>query len=275
AKRPVYIIDLLNMTAGLDYKLHSEPVERVIERTSGRAPTVEIAEAIGEAGLCFQPGERYSYSLCIDIIGAIIEVASGERFSDFVRTRILEPLGMKNTGFTVTDKIKERIAPLYEYKTDEGRFIRRKCFNGYVFGSEYDCGGAGLYSCVDDYIEFASMLSNLGVGSSGVRILSEDSVNFIRENHLDKKQLDSFRSTNSYLKGYGYGCAVRTAMEPSLSDKFISVGEFGWCGAAGAMLLADPENHLAVYYAQHMLNNQEWIVHPRLREAIYKGIGIC
>lgn len=272
-KRSVKVIDLLTMTAGLDYDLHKPAIEDVKIRTENRAPTVEIAEAIGRDGLIFQPDEKFNYSLCLDVIGAVIEVASGEKFGDFVKSRIFEPLGMENTKFSLTEEEKKNIVPLYSYNRDTGKAEKYLYGNRYILGSEYESGGAGLSSTVDDYMKFCSMLSNMGKTYSGKRIISEEYIDLMRKNHLEGNALQDFRSAWYYLKGYGYGFGVRTAMDASLADKYMSVGEFGWCGAAGAMVLADPKNHLAVYYAQHMLNNQEWIVHPRLKEALYKDLG--
>ena len=121
AKRSVKVSDLLNMTAGLDYNLHRPAIEEVKIRTGKRAPTVEVAEAIGRDGLIFQPGEKFNYSLCLDVIGAVIEVASGEKFGDFVKSRIFEPLGMENTKFSLTEEEKKKIVPLYSYNKDTGK----------------------------------------------------------------------------------------------------------------------------------------------------------
>lgn len=273
AQRNVRIIDLLSMTAGLDYDICSPEIEAVKKNTDGRAPTLEIAEAIGRTGLIAQPGERYIYSICLDVVGAVIESASGEKFGDFLNSRILSPLGMNDTYFKIPKEKESRLIPLYIYDREKCKPVPDIGGNRYILGSEYESGGAGLISTVEDMMKFCAMLSNLGVSKEGKRIISEKYVNFMRENHLEENTLRSFRNTYSYLKGYGYGCGVRTAMEPSCSDIYLSVGEFGWCGAAGAMVLSDPSNRLAVYYAQHMRNNQEWIVHPKLKEALYKDLG--
>lgn len=274
AIRPVKIIDLLTMTAGLDYDLSRPSIVEVKRKTDGRCPTVDIAEAIGRDGLIFQPGERFNYSLCLDVVGAVIEVASGERFGDYLRTRFFEPLGMTKTTFDVTEKLKEDIAPLYLYNNDEQKALLNPIGNRYILGSEYESGGAGLVSCVGDQIRFTNMLTNLGVADNGKRIMSEESVEFMRKNRLNESQMKNFWSGWKYLTGFGYGCGVRTALYPELVNGHFSFGEFGWCGAAGAMVIADPANKLSVYYAQHMQNSFEWVVHPKIRKAIYDSLGL-
>ncbi len=274
AKRPVKIIDLLTMTSGLDYNLEKTSILEVREKTSGRCPTVETVEAIGKDGLIFEPGERFNYSLSLDVMGAVIEVASGEKFGDYLKNRFFEPLGMDRTTFNLTDDVKLHIAPLYIFDNDKQQAVIRKDGNCYILGSEFESGGAGLVSSVGDYIKFTNMLTNLGLSDSGKRIMSEDAVNFMRTNKLSENQMKDFWKGWKYLSGFGYGCGVRTALKPDLVQGHFSFGEFGWCGAAGAMVIADPANKLSVFYSQHMLNSFEWIVHPKLRETIYKSAGL-
>jgi CubicO group peptidase (beta-lactamase class C family) len=274
AKRPVRIIDLLTMTAGLDYSLAFPELHEVMKRTDGRCPTQDVANAIGERGLFAQPGEKFNYSLCLDVIGAVIEVASGESFGDYLRTRFFEPLGMTHTTFNVTPELKKQMAPLYIFDNELGKPKIKENGNVFIFGSEYEGGGAGLVSTVEDYIKFANMLTNLGKSSEGVRVMSEESVNFMRENRITEEHMKMFWGGWKYLRGFGYGCGVRTALCPELVAGHFSKGEFGWCGAAGAMTISAPEDGITVYYAQHMQNSFEWVVHPKLRKAVWESFGL-
>ncbi len=275
AARPVRIIDLLTMTAGLDYEVASPELHALMASTGGRCPTVEVANMLGERGLVFHPGENFRYSLCLDVMGAVIEVASGEKFGEYLKKRFFEPLGMARTTFDVTPELKAQIAPLYIFDGEQNKPIVKKNGNVYIFGSEYESGGAGLVSCVDDYIKFAAMLTNLGVSADGTRVMSEESVNFMRKNQLTEAQMQTFWRDWKYLTGFGYGCGVRTALLPDLVAGHFSAGEFGWCGAAGAMTLSAPADGISVYYAQHMQNSFEWRVHPKLRRAVYSAFGLA
>ncbi len=274
AKRPVRIIDLLTMTAGLDYEVASPELHALMASTGGRCPTVEVANMLGERGLVFHPGENFRYSLCLDVMGAVIEVASGEKFGDYLKKRFFEPLGMTRTTFELTPELKAQIAPLYIFDNEQKKPIIKKNGNVYIFGSEYESGGAGLVSCVDDYIKFAAMLTGLGVSADGTRVMSEESVNFMRKNQLTEAQMQTFWRDWKYLTGFGYGCGVRTALKRELVEGHFSAGEFGWCGAAGAMTLSAPADGISVYYAQHMQNSFEWKVHPKLRRAVYSAFGL-
>ena len=274
AKRPVLISDLLTMTAGLDYNLSSPELHALMERTDGRCPTVEVANVLGERGLFFHPGEKFSYSLCLDVMGAVIEVASGEKFGDYLKKRFFEPLGMTHTTFNVTPELKKEIAPLYIFDNEQKKPVIKKNGNVFILGSEFEGGGAGLVSTLEDYLKFTNMLTNLGVSSDGVRVMSEESVNLMRENRITKEHMDMFWSGWKYLRGFGYGFGVRTALVPELVYGHFSKGEFGWCGAAGAMVIADPEEGISVYYAQHMQNSFEWVVHPKLRKAVFDSFGL-
>lgn len=272
--RPVRVIDLLTMTAGLDYSLSFPELHSIVEKSVGRCPTLEVVNAIGERGLFAHPGEKFNYSLCLDVLGAVIEVASGEKFGDYLRTRFFEPLGMTHTTFDVTPELKKQIAPLYIFDNEIGKPKIKENGNVFIFGSEYESGGAGLVSCVDDYVKFANMLTQLGKSSEGVRIMSEESVNLMRENRLSEKQMNDFWAGWKYLRGFGYGFGVRTACVPELVAGHFSRGEFGWCGAAGAMTISAPEDGITVYYAQHMQNSFEWVVHPKLRKAVWESFGL-
>ena len=273
-QRPVKIIDLLSMTAGMDYDLSAPEIHEVMQRTQGRCPTLDIANALAKKGLNAHPGEKFNYSLCLDVIGAVIEVASGMRFGEYLEKRFFAPLGMTHTTFNVTAELKQKIAPLYIYDNEKGMPVIKSNGNVFIFGSEFESGGAGLVSTVDDYIKFANMLTNRGKTAEGVRIMSEESVDLMRMNRLNDEQLSTFWSGWKYLRGFGYGLAVRTALVPELVYGHFSEGEFGWCGAAGAMIISNPAEGITVYYAQHMQNSFEWVVHPKLRKAVYDSFGL-
>ncbi|MWV44325.1 serine hydrolase [Paenibacillus sp. HJL G12] len=266
AERPIRVRDLFTMSAGLSYDIHSPSIQEVVRRTSGRAPTREVAAAIAEEPLLFEPGTRWSYSLSHDVLAALVEVVDGRRFSAYVRDEITGPLGMRDTGFDVSDGGRSRLAPQYEYSESSGKPIR-KDGNDYRIGSEYESGGAGLFSTVSEYAVFLNTLTNQGTSPEGVRILAAETVDLMRTNHLTEATRSHF--SWSQLAGYGYGLGVRTHCSKETSGSLSPLGEFGWSGAAGALAIIDPSSRLTVMYAQHMLNNQEPYVHPRLRNLVY------
>lgn len=269
-KNVMTIRHLLSMQGGFDYDIHKKEIEEVKQKTDGRCPTLETVNAILKAPLLFEPGEHWNYSLCHDVMGAVIEIASGKKLSEYMRENIFEPLGMSESGFYRDYSKADRFAHQYFYDDDKKAAEEMTIENDHVFGTEYESAGAGLISTVADYMKFANTLTNLGKAPNGARILTEESVNTIRTNQLGPVQLKDVDWTQ--LSGYGYGFGVRTLLDPKAGKTLSNVGEFGWSGAAGMYISMDPYEKLTVVYAQHMRNNLEPYVHPRLRNHIYSAI---
>lgn len=269
AKKPILVRDLFTMTAGFSYDIGSPSLKEVAEQTNGRVPTRAFAEALAKEPLLFEPGTRWNYSLCHDVLAALVEVVDGRRFGAYIREEITGPLGMKDTAFDLSEEQQSRLLPQYEYKDEQGRPVR-KDGNGYRLGTEYESGGAGLLSTVSDYALFLNALTNKGTSPDGVRILSPAMVDLMRTDHLTDRMRGDYNWEQ--LKGYGYGLGVRTHASKAQSGSLSPLGEFGWSGAAGCMAIMDPDSGLTVMYAQHLLNNQEPYIHPRLRNIVYANL---
>lgn len=270
AKNTMLVKHLLTMTSGLDYDFERPAILAVKARTAGKSPTLDIARAMAQDPLDFEPGEGYLYGLSYDVLGGIVELVSGMPLGEYMRENIFEPLGMKNTFFGFREERRADMATQYNY--DPKLRIAREIppeDNFTVFGSEYESGGGGLISCVDDYILLADALTHLGVGKNGNRILSESAVNLMRKNQLMVEQLAKFREGTNY--GYGYGFGVRTNMDPEECGNLAPVGEFGWDGARLCYLFSDPERRVSVFHAEHM-GAFHCIVEPRLRNLVYSCI---
>ena len=264
---PITIRDLFTMTSGLNYDLNHPAILDVIRETEGKAPTLTVAEAIAKRPLYFEPGSRFMYGLSHDILAAVVEVVSGKRFGEYVREHIFDPCGMEDSCYHLEEAKKSRLARQYRFDDALGKAVPTDNSNEYVFGSEYESGGAGMITSLEDYMHFAEMLTRRGITADGRRILSGRTVDLMRTNHLGPIPLKDFDWVQ--FKGYGYGLGVRTMLDRTVCGSIGPVGEFGWSGAAGAWMLIDPENQLTAYYAQHMLNSQEPYIHPRLRNLIY------
>ncbi len=270
-KRPMLIKHLLTMTAGLNYDLRSPSIQRVREKTAGACPTLEVARALAGEPLDFEPGERYQYSLCLDVMGAIIELVSGVSLGEYLRENIFEPLGMTRTSFGMTEEKKAMLATQYEFDTLNKRAVEIPVTrNDFNLGVAYESGGAGLISCVDDQILLADALANEGVGKNGNRILSKWGVGLMSANHLDAGQLVGFDGGNN--PGYGYGLGVRTNITEYTAGNLAPLGEFGWEGARLSYLSADPKNRIALFHAEHM-GGLHSVVIPRLRNIVYGCLG--
>ncbi|WP_438433225.1 serine hydrolase domain-containing protein [Gorillibacterium sp. sgz500922] len=270
AQRPIRVRDLFTMSAGFSYDFGTPAIRELAERTGGRVPTREFAAVFAKEPLLFEPGTHWAYSLCHDILAALVETVDGRSFGTYVREEITGPLGMRDTGFDLTDEQLCRLAPQYEFNDELGKPVR-KDGNGFRLGTAYESGGAGLLSTVSDYSRFLNALTNRGTSPDGVRILAPATVDLMRTDHLT----DGMRGDYAWsqLAGYGYGLGVRTHVAPAVSGSLSPLGEFGWSGAAGCLAIVDPDSELTVMYAQHLLNNQEPYVHPRLRNLVYSCLG--
>ena len=268
ATKTMTVKHLLTMTAGLNYNINDRPaLKQARASRGGRCPTLEIVRALAKDPLDFEPGENYQYSLCLDVIGGLVELVSGMKFGDYLRENIFLPLGMNNTSFGMDEEKYAMLATQYKYDAVNKCAIEiPKEENNYNFGPEYESGGAGLISCVDDQILLADALTHLGKGKNGNRILSEFGVELMRSNCLSTSQLDQFARLHHL--GYGYGFGVRTNLKSSDGGNLAPVGEFGWDGAKLSYLSCDPSTKVAVFHAEHMGGLHSVII-PRLRNVIY------
>lgn len=265
--REVTIRDLFTMTAGLDYNLQSPEIQEINRRTDGKCPTRETARAIAEGGIRFEPGSHFCYSLCYDILGALIEVWSGEKLSDYMKEHLFMPVGMYNTGFDLYHTQKERLLPQYRWREEDGRVRRISAENPYRLGTEYESGGAGLISCAEDLSAFAVMLCKGGRTIDDEKIVGKETIELMRRDHLNDTEKKDFLNVN--MPGYSYGLGVRTLIDPELSGTMGNIGEFGWDGAAGSYLLVDIQEELTIVYMQHVLDSNYKHIHMLLRNIVY------
>lgn len=267
AKNPILIKHLFSMTAGLDYDLQSESIRKAL--AEGRTSTRELVRAISETVLGFEPGTHFRYSLCHDVLGALVEVWSGKKLSDYMKENIFNKLGMKRTFFGVPKDRESfgKMAILYN-RTSDGKFEEKPIEIVYNLSEEYESGGAGLSSCTEDYSLFLEAMANGGVGRYGNRILSKASIDLMRTNQLCT---DAYKDFGGVHNGYGYGLGVRIHVDKSASGSLSSVGEFGWDGAAGAFSMVDPENRISVTYFQHM-HGWDVRLQRELRNVLYSCI---
>ena len=284
AKNTITMRHLFTMTAGLSYNTETPAFDNARRITGGKMDTLSVVRCIAEDPLLFEPGEGWSYSLCHDVLAAAVEIISGKRFSEYVETNIFDALDMHSSRYHITDEEKKKMATQYIYDTgdrkdpvtlqnsqrSDGAVKKTENDNSLVFGEEYDSGGAGIITTVNDYALFAAALANKGMGLNGNRILAPGTVELLKTNQLNDRQMKGYNWRR--LTGYGYGLGVRTMIDRAASCSNGSLGEFGWGGAAGANIIMDTDLNLAVFYAHHMLNPQEEYYQPRLRNAVYSCI---
>lgn len=252
AKNPIKIHHLFEMTAGLNYDLQTPALQAYYEECGYRCPTVEMVNEIAKTPLEFEPGTGWKYSLCHDVLGALVEVVAGEKFENYVKAHIFDPLGMEHSDFLHPMEDWDGFTRQFCYNSKTGEF-EPNWKNAYRPGTEYASGGAGCVSTVEDYIKF---LEALRIGDV---ILKKETIAMMSTDRLTEEQREMF----TYDKiANGYGLGMRTSrLDPTWT-------EFGWGGAAGAFASVDPVHNVSFYYAQHVLDSP---VRP-LRAWLYRTI---
>ena len=229
AKNPILIKHLFEMTAGFSYNRNSPMFKKCMEDTDGKCPTRETMKYLAKDPLLFEPGTRWEYSLCTDVLAALVEVLSGKTFGQYVEENVFKPLGMNNSTFIRKGYDMQKIVGQYRYTKEEGLTDIGKGVWDYV-GTEYESGGAGAISTVEDYIKLEEALR------VGDVILKKETVDLIATNRLTEKQAETFWSKEFYGYGLGQKCP---------KDKNRT--EFGWGGMAGAYYAIDRQNGITFF----------------------------
>ena len=279
AKEPMLMKHLFNMNVGF-YAHDGSPTEKGLAEChkklggskfqAGYSLGEEI-RALAEVPMLFEPGARWQYGYGIDIMAVVVEVTSGMSLGRFMQEKIFDPLGMKDTGFRFRPGWRERMAECVVHRRD-GTVAHCDSLLGdpldsmYREDAAYEAADAGLISSLPDLRTFSAMLACGGTWK-GERIVGRKTIDLMRTNLLTEDMLREFRGPN--MKGYGYGYGVRTYMDPGEGLVAGSIGEFGWEGAAGNWMMADPAERLsAAFMLQDMLPNGKYY-NNRLRAAIY------
>lgn len=285
AENPITLRHLFTMTSGLTYNSNTPAFAKARELTGGKMDTLKVIECLAQDPLSFEPGTKWQYSLSHDVLAAVVEVISGKKFRDYVKENLFDPLGMSKSMYH-NEPVLDQMAQQYLFvdspeqdqvvmqasgKSTGDGFIKNigKDVN-LVFGSEYDSGGAGITTTVNDYVKLATALAAGGLGANGERILSAGTVELLKTDQLTPELRPYFNWTQ--LKGYGYGLGVRTMVDKAKGGTTGNLGEFGWGGAAGASVYVDTQLNLAMVYAHHMKNPQETYYQPRVRNVLYQCI---
>lgn len=226
--RPITIEDLLTHTSGIgyifDYQTNLGALylgHNIYEMEEGDLD--ERMNVLAGLPLYFQPGERWLYSYSNDVLGRVVEVASGQRLEAFMDEAIFTPLGMEDTTFFMTPEIEARLATLYTHGED-GSLTELPIARDLVRAVDVEAGGAGLLSTADDYMRFVLMLAG-GGELDGVRLLEAETVADMVTPHVGLDRMpDAMRERNL---GYGYGFGIYVADAP---ERGARAGDFGWGG---------------------------------------------
>jgi len=260
AKRAITIRDLLTHTAGISYGTQNDIAALYEAKGLGPAaglgwytadknePICDTMERLGTLPFVAQPGEAFVYGYNTDILGCVVERASGVPLDQFIRARITTPLGMHDTHFFLPADQRERLAAVYGIGSD-GRAARApegsRGQGHYIEGPRRSfAGGAGLLSTARDYARFLEMIRN-GGALDGVRLLSPRTVQLMTTNQI---------GTLHSPAGLGFGLGFQTTDRYG-ANGLDSAGAFGWGGAYGTMYRIDPQARLAILLMMQLVPN--------------------
>ena len=269
AKNVMTIRHLFTMSGGLDYDMNRGGAAKILAEKGSAAGTVEICNAFAEGPLDFEPGTHFQYSLCHDVLGAVIEVASGMRFGEYMKTVIFDPLGMSETTFLPTDEQEARVTEMRRCDPATGKPLPIGKGARSRLTPNYESGGGGLTSSAHDYILLGAALANRGTALNGYRLLKPETVDLFRTPQLDTvRHLDMMRAF-PYMPGYDYGLGVRTFINNAGSP--AAKGHFGWDGAGGFLIYVDPDNNMSFVFAEAVMGSapSALIVHNKMRDFVY------
>lgn len=259
--QPMRVFDLLRMTSGLVYPDEAtapgQQASAVFEEMDRRLYTREamstrqVADKLAGCTLAFEPGSSWRYGTSADVLGAVIEAASGERFGDFLEKEIFKPLGMKDTAFWVPEEKQNRLSAVYESVAENGKntLVRYEGNNLAICNRmenppAFESGGAGLASTLDDYMRFARMLLQ-GGELDGVRILKPATVRYMTGAELMENQQRAFNYWIG-LEGFSYGNLMRVCKKPACSVCLACRDEYGWDGWLGTYFANFPEEKMTI-----------------------------
>ena len=277
AKTVMTVRHLFGMTSGYGGRVDPALLSVVnrIKEEDPNAGTVKILSEFPSVPLEFEPGTHYLYGMSHDILAAVVEVASGMRFGEYLNKIIFEPFGMTDFTFTPDEEKIKRLCAMYSYNTKMNFSTPAECPTSYGYTPTYEAGGAGLYGSALQYLTLADTLACGGISKDGYRLLPEEYVMMMRENILEYQALSDFRSSPRKF-GYGWGLCGRAHMSPEISLCASPKGEFGWDSAAAAHVFMDTDNRLSGFFAMHTMKCSYAYekIHPNVKNLIYEGLGI-
>ena len=244
--RPMTVEHLLTHTSGLTYGFFGDsPVDRIYNQ-SGFFTEAEglddFARRVADLPLLANPGDRWNYSVSTDILGRVVEVASGQPFDAFLQARIFDRLDMTDTAFVVPADKRDRFAVHYARPNGSLQMIDSPIDGQYTEPPRWLSGGGGLASTASDYIRFAQMLLQDGE-LGGVRILEPGTVQRMRSNRLPDA-LVPIRLGTFLSPGYGFGLGFAVVVDADASPEPDNEGVFRWAGAANTFFWIDPAAEL-------------------------------
>jgi CubicO group peptidase (beta-lactamase class C family) len=284
AKRTITVRDLLTFCFGFGSVMAmpgAYPIQRPIREghLGGDGPPHpswtpgpdEWMRRLGEIPLMYQPGERWAYNTGSDVLGVLIARVSGQSFGAFLRERLFDPIGMKDTAFSVPTSTLERLPGCYQFNPNTGKLEVFDSLENSEYSRQpaFESGAGGLVSTVDDYFAFCRMLLNRGVWGKE-RVLSEAAVESMTRDQLSPEQKTGAEMFFGGHSSWGFGMAVNIHRE----SPWTVPGRFGWDGGFGTSAYSDPANDLiGILLTQRMMQSPEPpAVFKEFWRGVYRGL---
>lgn len=278
-ERPMLIIDLLRHTGGLTYGFQQRTnvdaayrAAKIGEIEKDEADLNHFIATLAKLPLEFSPGEKWNYSVSTDVLGYLVQKISGERFEDFLKRRIFDPLGMVDTGFHVRDGEGHRLASCYQ-PTKDGRIELQDDAptSSFLKPPGFISGGGGLVSTAGDYMKFAQALL-----SGSPRLVGRKTLELMTANHLpggvDLPALSVSLFSEATYAGVGFGLGFATTMDPASTMIPGSAGDYFWGGAASTFFWVDPFEDLVAIFMTQLIPSSTYPVRRELRTMVYAAL---
>jgi CubicO group peptidase (beta-lactamase class C family) len=280
AERDITFRDLLTHTSGLTYGFMDSTLVDGMYRDGGvdfQTAETSLADVVARAAgmpLLAQPGAEWNYSIATDVLGRLVEVIAGQPFDDFLRERIIRPLGMVDTDFHVPADKLGRFASNYVRGADGRLTLIDDAVDGrYARPRSVPSGGGGLVSTAADYARFCRFI--LGQGElDGVRLLGRKTVELMTSNHLrgDLADMGQPRFSESSYSGIGFGLGFSVMLDPAKAQILGTPGEVAWGGAASTAFWIDPAEDLFVILLTQLMPSSALPLRRELRVLTYAAL---
>jgi CubicO group peptidase (beta-lactamase class C family) len=280
AERPITFRDLLTHTSGLTYGFMQATLvdalyrERGVDFQTSALSLAEVVETAAGLPLLAQPGAEWNYSIATDVLGHLVSVMSGLSFGDFLRERIIRPLGMVDTDFHIAAEKIGRFASNYMRGPDGRPKLIDDALEGpYATPRLIASGGGGLVSTAADYMRFCRFMLN-GGELEGVRLLSPKTIELMTMNHLpgDMAEMGQPRFSESPYAGIGFGLGFSVMLDPAKAQILGTPGEYAWGGAASTAFWIDPAEDMAVVLLTQLSPSSTYPIRRELRVLTYQAI---
>ena len=285
ADREMTVRDLLRHTAGLPGAARYMAGKTAVDKSYRKAGLhrlhecnlQEMVERLGKIPLLYQPGSKWHYSIAADVLGRLIEVASGQSFDAFLDERIFRPLGMYDTGFYVPKEKIDRFAGMYGPEPNGGLQAIDAPEGGtgnisntsFMRKPKFLSAGGGLVSTAADFTRFCLMLSGKG-GLAGKRLMKAESVELMTRNHLPEHLIPLDKKPEARYAGLGFGLGVSVRVQQTDWIPASQIGEYGWIGGTSTEFWISPKDELvAITLAQHIPFSQ---LSEKVKPLVYAAI---